>query len=218
MDPETPTTPVQPAPAPVQPAVGTPAPTDAGTDWKARYDGLVRKVEELTLRGRDLEGQLVTKNSETEQLRVQLTVKDAEKSAAVGERDTRINTFVTEASQMQSDLDRLRALELKLKVANDLGRPELMKIADRIPAVTDEEALKTIMGDFANFVDTAVQQREQQLMAGITPGYAPPTASSAAPQSEEGWLQRIEGLPLGSPERGRALTDYGAFLEQKHQR
>src|SRR5512142_2397153 len=57
------------------------------TDWKARYDGLVRKVEELTLTNRSLNDQLAAKTSELEQLRGQLVVKDAEKSTTVGERD-----------------------------------------------------------------------------------------------------------------------------------
>src|SRR5512133_3531894 len=79
-------------------------------DWKARYDGLVRKVEELTLTNRNLNDQLMAKTSEMEQLRSQLVVKDAEKSASVSQRDQLLQSITTEKTALEGELSELRSL------------------------------------------------------------------------------------------------------------
>src|SRR5512146_323868 len=73
-------------------------------DWKARYDGLVRKVEELTLTNRTLNDQLGAKTSELEQLRSQLVVKDAEKSASVSQRDQLLQSITQEKTALEGEL------------------------------------------------------------------------------------------------------------------
>ncbi len=207
----------------VQPTPGEqtqqPASSSAGqTDWKARYDGLVRKVEQLTLDNRTLTEQLGGKSSELEQLRAQLGLKDTEKSAAISERDRQLQEAVQKATGYETELNELRALRLKLEVAKELGRPDLMKIAERIPNMSDKEALKTVLSDFANFADEAVREREKQLLSGITPALsaAQTSATPGVPTSEGEWMKFIEGKPLGSPERDKAWSDYWSFLEAKN--
>ena len=184
----------------------------------ARYNGLVRKVEELTLANRGLTDQLAQKTSESEQLKGQLAVKDTEKTVAVGERDKQLQTALQRVAELEASERRLKGLELKVKVAKDLNRPELLKIAERIPDLTDEEALKTVMTDFLGFADDMVKQREQQLLAGITPASGPGgSAVNNAPATPKAWEDHINSLPLGSKEREKALMDYGDFLERQHQ-
>ena len=145
--------------------------TDPGQqdgEWKKRYDGLVQKVEQQVGQIRELTGQLEAKNSELEQLRSQLTVKDAEKSAAVGERDKQIQTAVQAKTAAESELNELRALKLKVDVVTEMKRPDLLRIIAKIPNMTDPEALKSVLGDFASFADDAAMEREKQLKAGMT--------------------------------------------------
>jgi hypothetical protein len=208
-----PTTPVeQVAPAtPQQPG------QNQNTDWKARYDGLVRKVEELTLSSRSLNDQLAAKSSELEQLRGQLVVKDTEKTVTVGERDKLLQSMTQEKTALESELAELRGLKLKVEAIQDLGRPELLRIAHRIPGMTDKEALKTVLQDFAGFADDLVQAREKQLLAGVTPPLSGAGNSrGVAPASDQEWEQKINSLPLGSRERKQAFDDYYGWLEQKH--
>ena len=148
---------------PPQQAAGSP-------DWEARYKGLVKKVEELTLAHRTTNEQLAAKTSELEQLRSQLVVKDAEKSASVGERDKLLQQTTQEKIALEAKLAELQGLALKVEVINELGRPELLKIANRLPSMTDREALKVVLQDFAGFADELVQKRERDLLAGVTPG------------------------------------------------
>ena len=203
---QTPQSPIAPPPQQAQ-----------NIDWKARYDGLVRKVEELTLTNRTLTDQLAAKSSELEQLRGQLVVKDAEKSATVGERDKLLQAITQEKTALEGELAELRALKLKVETIQELGRPELLRVAHRIPGMTDKEALKTVLQDFAGFADELVQAREKQLLAGVTPPVSSAGNTKAAvPSSEQDWERHINAQPLGSRERQRAFDDYYVWLEQKN--
>ncbi len=211
----------QPAPALAQQVTpGQQAPGTSGTAAPegyieiARYNGLVRKVEELTLSNRDLNAQLAVKTSEIEQLKGQLSIKDTEKTVAVGERDTRLTAALQENATLQSQIKELKGLQLKVKVAKDLNRPELLKIADRIPAIEDEEALKVVMQDFASFADELVKEREKVLLAGVTLPAGPGSVAPAAPTTSEAWLKKINGFDFGTPERRKAMDEYGDWLEK----
>lgn len=206
-------TPEQQVP-PVQQAPAAP-PAPPAEDWKKRFDGAVLKIQELTQQVRDLTAQLELKSSENEQLKAQLSTKDVEKTVAVGERDKQLQEALQAKSALETEVNRLKALELKLKVIKDINQPALLKIVERIPDLTDEETLKTVMKDFADFAQEAASQREKQILAGVTPGVGPAPVASA-PATEKAWEDKINSLPLGSVERVKALNDYGDWLEHKH--
>lgn len=211
--PTEPTPPAQPPPA--EPVTTPPAPP-AGFIEQARYNGLVKKVEELTLSNRALTEQLTTKASETEQLTGQLAVKDTEKTVAVSERDKALETSMTENQGLQAELTELRALKLKLEVANDLKRPELISILDRLPNLEDKEALTVVANDMLRFADDLVDEREKQLTSGVTPPISPISAAPATPSTPAAWETHINSQVLGSPERAKAADDYGDWLETQN--
>ncbi len=208
-------TPDQPVQASGQQAPAAPA--APAEDWKSRYDGLVRKVEQLVTEGRAKDNELATLRTQIEQLNAQLGLKDVEKSVAVSERDKQIQELVSGKSTAEKELARLQALELKLKVATELGRPELMKIAQTIPDVPDEEALRTIMKSTLDLVDDAVKAREQQILGGVVPAAGIVPAAAGAPQSEAEWLARLERT-TDPRDRSTILDEYGDWLQSKHSR
>jgi len=194
-----------------------PQQTASSTDWEARYKGLVKKVEELTIANRTLTEQLTAKTSEQEQLRSQLVVKDAEKSASVGERDKLLQQTTQEKMALEAKLAELQGLALKVEVINELGRPELLKIANRLPSMADKEALKVVLQDFAGFADELVQKREKDLLAGVTPPLSSAgNLKTGLPASENEWENHINSFDLGTRERQTALDQYWGWLEQKH--
>jgi len=194
-----------------------PQQTASSTDWEARYKGLVKKVEELTLANRTLTEQLTSKTSEQEQLRSQLVVKDAEKSASVGARDKLLQQTTQEKIALEAKLAELQGLALKVEVINELGRPELLKIANRLPSMSDKEALKVVLQDFAGFADELVQKREKDLLAGVTPPLSSAgNVKAALPASEGEWESHINSFGLGTRERQTAMDHYWGWLEQKH--
>ena len=216
---EPPVEPTQTTQAPAQPSnatpPNTPAAPPAGYIEQARYNGLVKKVEELTLKTRELEGQLAAKNSEYEQLNEQLAIKDTEKTVAVGERDKALQTSLEENQSLTSELNELRALKLKLEVAKDLKRPDMVTILDRLPNLTDKEALTTVAKDFLNWGDQLVSDREKQLSAGVTDPVSPVTTAPAKPSTSDGWEKYVNSLPLGSPERLQAVNEYGDWADSQ---
>ena len=203
----------EPTPPQQTPAPRVTSPPE-GFIEKGRFDGAIRKVEELTLANRELNAQLTQRASEYEQLDAQLGIKDTEKVVAISERDKRLQEALTQNQELSSKVVDLQALALKVKVAKELGHPELLELADTIPNLTDEEALKTVMSDVMRFAETQVQAREQQLMAGVGPPPGPGNAVVDSPQSKEGWEEHVNTLPLGSPERARAMDKYGDWLER----
>lgn len=187
-------------------------------NWKERYDGLNKKVQELVLQARSLEEQLGSKSSELEQLRSQLSIKDTEKTVAVGERDKQIENLLQQNQTAEGELRRLKALEMKIKVAQELKRPELVELAKHIPDLEDAEALKVVMQDLARFADDAVKAREEQLLAGVTLNAGGSQVKEAGPATEQEWVRAIEKATLGSRERRELMDAYGDWLEKTNSR
>ena len=208
-------TPGQPQ-LPVQQAQTTPF--SQSEDWEGRYKGSVKKIEELVVANRNLEAKLAEALSQIERKDADLSLRETEKTVAVSERDKQISDLVSKTSDAEKELAALKALQLKVKVATELGRPDLLALADHIPNVTDEEVLKTIMTDFSKFAETAVKQREQQLLAGVTfAGGVTPTATST-PQSDAEWQNLINSQGLGTKERSKAFDDYYTWLSAQNTR
>jgi chromosome segregation ATPase len=186
-----------------------------GTEWEARYKGSVKKIEELTLANRSLNEQLTTKTSEIEQLRAQLGVKDLEKTTAVSERDRLLQEALQKSSTMEQQLKDAQGMQLKIQVAKEIGHPELIKIMDRIPTMTDKETLTAVMKDFVDFAADSVKEREKQLLAGVTPGFGGTgQPQKVTPTNAKEWDALINSLPLGSQERNKAFDDYYEFLNK----
>ena len=186
-------------------------------DWEARFKGQVKAIEKLTLENRDLTAQLGSKSSEYEQLSAQLGLKDTEKKAAIDQRDKQLEEVITTKTKLESELDDLRAMKLKIEVANELNSPELLKILDKVPNMTDKEALTNVLKSFSDFAKDAADKRERQLLSGITlADNSTNDTTPALPDSDAAWEKYLESSPLGSPERGKAMDQYWDWLSVKN--
>lgn len=179
---------------------------------KARFDGLVRKVEQLTISERTKGDELALKTSELEHLKIQLGIKDGEKSAAVSQRDQQIAEMLASKQSIDSELSELRSMKTKLKVARELGRPDLVDVLDAIPNLADEEALKAVFSTFTNYADKAVKQREKEIFSGVTPSVSAAQSTAQVPASKDAWQTFINSKPLGSAERLAAQDNYWDWL------
>lgn len=193
----------------VQPTTVQPDPSAPQTtteDWEARYKGTGTTINALNEQIKTLSAQLDAKSSEFEQLQAQLSLKDTEKNVAVGERDKQITTFLEEKTLLDSELNRLRALEAKVKVANEIGDTSLVSIFDSIPDVADEETLKTLMNQISTWGEDRVKERENVLLAGVVdqPVVTPPVPETL-PTDNKGWQAYVDKFDLGTPERESAF-------------
>lgn len=187
------TTPEQQVETPVQQATTPPAPQE---DWKPRYDGAVRKMQELSETIKGLQGQLEKKSSDIEQLQAQLSSKDAEFGATRTDFEKQFETLKSEQEQAKSELSRLRSFNSKVEIAKELGHPELIKILDTFPDTEDKDFLKKSMEAVTNFTISQVRAREQELTAGVTPTVVAP-AGAALPQTDQEWQKFIQSQPEG---------------------
>ena len=177
-------------------------------DYKPRYDGLVRKTEQLTLDNRTLNEQLAANASIIEQLRAQLSGKDFEKSAAVGERDRLLAEAVKSKAEQETELKELRGMKTKVKLINEMGQPQLLKIIDRIPNMGDEELLRGVIKDFSDFANDLVSAREKQLLSGTTPAFGTPPPTKPTPANPAAWEKQLNSLPAGSKDHSEAMDAY----------
>ena len=190
---------------PVEPVVETPPqqvatppatqPQDIPEGYieKARFDGLVRKVEELTLTNRAVNEQLTQLSSEKELLTGQLAIKDVDKSVAVGEYQKQIEAAIQTQTQQASELGELRALKAKMELVRKHNAGHLIPILDRIPYLEDAEAMETVFTDFLNWGDNIAKTREKELLAGYTPsGAGPAEPTNTTPTTKESWLAHIQ--------------------------
>ena len=191
-------TPVEPVePTPPQPVVTPPAPQPQeppeGFVEKARFDGLVRKVEELTLTNRGLTDNLTQTSSEKEQLTGQLAIKDTDKAAAVGEYQKQLEAALQTQTEQASELSELRALKAKMELVRKHEAGHLIPILDRIPYLEDPEAMETVFTDFLQWGDNIAKSREKEILAGYTPaGSGPTEVPVTTPDSKDAWLAHIQ--------------------------
>ncbi|HEY45699.1 MAG TPA: hypothetical protein G4O14_02810 [Anaerolineae bacterium] len=210
---------ITPDPAPAEPVVAppvTPAPatppagsTPDGFVEKGRFDGAIRKIEELTIASRSHAEELKAKDLEIERLTASLSSKDIEKTVAVGERDKNLETALTENQALLTEVQQLRAYKMKVETAREMGRPELIQILDKIPDLADAEVLKSVMADFVKFREDGIKERETALLSGITPPAPPIHNAPEKPTTGEGWSAYVNKFPIGSKERQAAFDEWG---------
>jgi hypothetical protein len=207
-----PTTPAVPAPAEQQQAPGTPAPAGqvpAGYVEQGRLTGALQKIQELTLSNRALIEQGNAKDATIGQLQAQLAEAGANGKATAGEQSSVIQNLTKERDDLKAQVAQFNATKSKIKLINEAGRPELYAILDSIPDAADEAAQKKIIDDLGAFAVSIATKREAQLVAGTLPGNNnPQTVAQVTPKSDKEWAVYVNALPLGSPERGKAMDQY----------
>jgi len=202
---------------PVQPdntAGQQPTGTQSTDNWEERFKGLQRKFNTLMEAKGDLEGQLAAQHTTNADKDQQLATLSNEKDSLQLSTQQKIEELTSQISEKDKSLSELSQMQLKVKVANELGHPELLQLIDTIPGTDDpekvESAFKTILG----FTKSQIEQREKQLSEGLMPGDAPPDGKTM-PSTEQGWTNLIDSLQLGSEERDDAFDKYFKWMSQK---
>jgi hypothetical protein len=202
--------PGQPASSPATLAGGAPE----GYIEVARFNGVMQRNEALSDQLKTSTGNLALRTSELEQSGVQI----ANLEAAQEVKATEINQQVTQLNEQVTTLTAAGAeyasLQLKLKVANEMGRPDLMALAGHIPNSLDEAVIKETLTAFAGFSAGAVKAREEQLLAGTSPAGSGGGQAPSVPTTPQGWADHINTFGLGTPEREAALTAYGKAVQE----
>jgi len=201
------TPPAQPAPV-VKPTAG---PAEEMVPL-ARFTGAIQKVDQLTMKVKDLETNILSKNSEIEQLKLGLQTKGQETDIVVGERENLISSQNAELVALRQEAKELRAFRQKVEMAKELGRPELINALHIIPTMESKEALRSVMSDVLSFRDEGALQRERELTSGVLPHTPQLGDVDEKPSTHDGWQRRVDAFPIGSPERKKALDEMGEWI------
>jgi hypothetical protein len=183
---------------------------------KARLDGALAKIQELTLANRALAEQIATKDIQLGDLTAKVTTLEAEKGQLVGQHTTALKELNDKYTDAQGQLAQKEALERKLSAIKTSGHPELLAIIDSLPVAEDDEKQLQVINNMAAFATDLVKKREAELLAGTTDGSSGIGAIHAKdkPTTSEGWQAYINSLPLGSKERQAAFDEWFAFANK----
>jgi hypothetical protein len=198
---------------------GTAADAPEGYVEVARFNGLMQRNEALSAQLTEANGNLATRTSSLEQSQKQITDLEAAQEAQADEAPLTQTQLNEQISTLEAQSAGYNSLQLKLKVANEMGRPELMALADHIPMSTDEVVIKDAFTAFAGFADGAAKSREVQLLSGASPAGSVGTGGAPAmPTTPEGWANYVNSFTLGTPEREAALKAFGKAAQEQSQR
>lgn len=184
------------------------------TDWESRFKGLQRKYNTLMEAKGELEKQLEQALSKIETLEKTSNQLSVEKDSLLKENQTKIDELTQALNEKDQKLSELSQVQLKVKVANELGHPELVQLIDAIPNSDDPEQVKESMQTILGFTKAQIERREQQLTEGLMPGEAN-EGTMPQPTTEEGWLDLIDKYPLGSDEYNKAMEAYFNWTNNK---
>ena len=203
--------PEAPASSP-QPA---PGPSQQDGNWETRYNGAMRVLRERDKAIQDLQAKFDEASASIGELNRQLESlhgSSAAKEQSLGEQ---LTALTTERDEAQKQLTVAQADLLKFNALKDY--PDLLPLADAIPALPDEEAMKEYLHMMAKGVTDLATQKAQQLTAGMTPG---PTAPNNQPQyayaSLDDW-QIALNKAAGEPEFPEVSAAFRQWMHKQPQ-
>lgn len=179
---------------------------------KARLDGALQKIQELTLANRALSDQNAALTKEKAALMAETGNKESTWQAQQSEFTKNLESAKQTQAQLEAELAKSNALKLKMKVIEELKAPQLYSIIGVLPDVADEAVIKEKATQLASFAGQISQLREKELTAGVTLIPQGPAAANALPTSNEGWQQYVNGLPFGSVEYTKAMDNWHSWL------
>jgi hypothetical protein len=175
-----------------------------------RLNGALRKIEELTLLNKTLTERMTGLTNEKTTLQADLQQKEGVWTAQQSEFTTKLASAEKTTAELNAQLAKYQAMQLKMKLIGELNAPQLYSVIDVIPDGTDEATMKAAIQKLAGFASQIAQSREKELTAGITT--IEQNQGPQLPTTDQGWKDYIAGLQFGSPEYQKAMDSWHSWL------
>lgn len=160
-------------PPPVtSPGQGSPEQSTA-EPWETRYNGAMRVLSQRDKQIQDLQDKLAAATASVEELTKQLETLQGSAAAKEQNLGEQIATLTAARDEAQKELTTARADLLKFNALKE--HPDLLPLADAIPALPDEAAMAEYLKMMAQGVTEIANTKAKQLTAGMTPGAVAPT-------------------------------------------
>jgi hypothetical protein len=85
-------------------------------------------------------------------------------------------------------------------------------VLDVVPDSADEAQLRAGLQKLAQFAGQISQNREKELLAGVTKTELAPETNVQLPTTDDGWNKYIAGLEFGTPEYTQAMDAWHKWL------
>lgn len=195
--------------------VTEPIASPADTVPVARLNGALAKIQELTLQLQTANLTITQKDQEISRLSGDSLQQVATLKNDVAAREQQYLALQADIATAKKELAELQAYKRKVTAASKLQIPGIMDIIDVVPAGQNDAEQETILNRFGTFAQQVAQKREKELTAGNTGPVVTTPGGGTDPTSSEGWAQRVNSLPLGSPERQAAMEKWRKFTFKK---
>jgi hypothetical protein len=172
----------------------------------------LQKIEELTLLNKTLTERMTGLTNEKTTLQADLQQKESVWTAQQSEFTTKLASADKNTAELNAQLSKFQAMQLKMKLINELGATQLYSVMDVIPDSTDEAALKASIQKLAGFANQIAQSREKELTAGVTTIPQNPQAQAQLPTTDEGWSAYISKFEFGTVEYQKAMEGWHSWL------
>ena len=149
-----------------------PTPGQSQPDWEGRYNGAMRVLSQRDKQIQELQEQIDAASGSVGELTTQLETTQAGAAAKEQSLGEQLTTLQTERDEANKELTTARAELLKFYALKE--HPDLLPLADAIPALPEEEAMAEYLKMMADGVTEIATQKAQQLTAGMTPGATAP--------------------------------------------
>ena len=175
-----------------------------------RLNGALQKIEELTLLNKTLTERMTGLTNEKTTLQADLQQKESVWTAQQSEFTTKLGSADKTIADLNAQLAKFQAMQLKMKLIDELKAPQLYSVIDVIPDGTDEAQMKAAIQKLAGFANQIAQSREKELTAGVTT--IEQNQAPQLPTTDKGWQDYIAGLSFGTPEYQKAMEGWHTWL------
>jgi len=141
-------------------------------DWEGRYKGVMQVLSARDKKIQELEASFNQSAASVEELTRQLQTATADGDARVQALTEQLQTLTGERDEAAKELATARADLVKYEALKEY--PDLLPLADSIPAIPDPEVMKKHLETMAKGIEAITSKKAETLTAGMTPGATAP--------------------------------------------
>ena len=181
-------------------------------NWKERYIGMTKVLSERDKQIAALQEQLESLSKALKEKDDLANQERAKWDATRLQWEEQLKQLQSAHEQAQAQLGQLSAYQRKMEALKNF--PDLLPLAEAIPAMDDEESMRRYLETLQKTLDDAAAQKAQKLTAGMVP---PPTTARTSPQvypyaTHEAWHQALMKA-AGTPEFAELSSAYKRWAE-----
>ena len=183
-------------------------------DWEGRYKGVMQVLSARDKKIQELEASFNQSAASVEELTRQLQTASADGDARVQALTEQLQTLTGERDEVAKELATARADLVKYEALKEY--PDLLPLADTIPAIPDPEVMKKHLETMAKGIGEITNAKAKQLTAGMTPGATTPANQPTYAYTSLAEWQTALNKAAGSDEWQEVAAAFRQWESKQH--